>query len=63
MPPEKKRQTSARWSAAGDAAAAVPASFRLKSVFKIGMELTAAQFSCPRKRRREMGCDMVVGMG
>jgi hypothetical protein len=55
FPPERKMQTSARYSpAVGTAAEAIPsANRRFSKVFNTGRVESAAQLACPMKRRRE----------
>src|SRR5262245_65612947 len=56
MPPLRKMQTSALLSFSGPpCAATLLASLRLSNVLRIADEPTAAQFSCFKNPRREMG--------
>src|SRR5688572_1059526 len=60
MPPLRKMQTSAFWSSGPPCAATLLASLRLSSVLRIADEPTAAQLSCFRNPRREMGLWIVL---
>src|SRR5690349_1447796 len=57
FPPDRKRQTRARYSPDVGAVTAATscASRRLSIVLRTERELTAAQLAWPRKRRRESG--------